>query len=92
MKIPAKIIVINYPSWHEMTQNYLNWFETTKKMLLGQMHEELSSDDKTDLCIIIDLKFRNYCHSVMDGKFNSWGFLLRQLCKRQLFSQKFNCW
>ena len=22
----------------------------------------------------------------------SWGFLLRQLCKRQLFSQKFNCW
>ena len=24
--------------------------------------------------------------------FNSWGFLLRQLCKRQLFSQKFNCW
>ena len=21
----------------------------------------------------------------------SWGFLLRQLCKRQLFSQKFNC-
>ena len=33
------------------------------------MHEELSSDDKTDSCIIIDLTFGNYCHSVMDGKF-----------------------
>ena len=40
---------------------------------------------KTETSELLTLRIR---HSLP----NSWGFLLRQLCKRQLFSQKFNCW
>ena len=35
-------------------------------------------------------KDRQKLGPILESK--SWGFLLRQLCNRQLFSQKFNCW